>query len=151
MEEWLAEWNKRALDARDGEPETTAYAAAVNVEEESRVLIFERYAFGQRSLKIHENQPLDRKLVGFYYPSQTELPLPDECNLIIADGQIAGRVTSIAHRSTLGHPLGLAHVRPELAETGTTITIRTDSGALSHCQIADTPFYDPEGERQLVP
>jgi sarcosine oxidase subunit alpha len=110
-----------------------------------------KFFVGQRSLKIHDNHPLDRKLVGFCYPPNTELPLPDECNLIIADGQIAGRVTSIAHRSTLGHPLGLAHVRPDLAETGTTITIRTDSGALSHCQIADTPFYDPEGERQLIP
>ena len=63
MEEWLAEWNKRALDARDGEPETNAYAAAVNVEEESRVLIFERYAFGQRSLKTHSERPAHKALM----------------------------------------------------------------------------------------
>ena len=37
MEEWLSEWNKRAVDARDGEPETLAYAAAINVEDENGV------------------------------------------------------------------------------------------------------------------
>ena len=47
MEEWLSEWNKRAIDARDGEPESLAYAAAVNVEDENGVLIFERYAQGE--------------------------------------------------------------------------------------------------------
>ena len=109
-----------------------------------------KFFVGQRSLQIVEDQPLDRKLVGFCYAPNRQLPLPDECNLIIADDQIAGRVTSIAHRSTLGYPLGLAHVRPDLAEPGTTITIRTDSGALSRCQITETPFYDPDGERQLI-
>ena len=63
MEEWLAEWNKRARDARDGEPETTAYAAAVNVEEENGVLIFERYALGERSLKTHSERPAHKALM----------------------------------------------------------------------------------------
>ena len=63
MEEWLAEWNKRASDARDGEPETTAYAAAVNVEEENGVLIFERYALGERSLKTHSERPAHKALM----------------------------------------------------------------------------------------
>ncbi|SVA23608.1 uncharacterized protein METZ01_LOCUS76462, partial [marine metagenome] len=56
MREWLVEWNKRALDARDGEPETIAYAAAVNVEDENGVLIFERYANGEQSLKTHSDR-----------------------------------------------------------------------------------------------
>ena len=63
MEEWLAEWNKRASDARDGEPETTAYAAAVNVEEENGVLIFERYANGEQSLKTHSDRPAHKALM----------------------------------------------------------------------------------------
>ena len=63
MEEWLAEWNMRALDARDGEPETTAYAAAVNVEDENGVLIFERYSRGERSLKAHSERPAHTALM----------------------------------------------------------------------------------------
>ena len=32
MDDWLAEWQKRAQDALEAEPETTAYAAAVSLE-----------------------------------------------------------------------------------------------------------------------
>ena len=63
MKEWLSEWNKRAIDARDGEPETLAYAAAVNVEDENGVLIFERYAQGESSLKIHSERPAHKALM----------------------------------------------------------------------------------------
>lgn len=63
MQEWLVEWNKRALDARDGEPETIAYAAAVNVEDENGVLIFERYANGEQSLKTHSDRPAHKALM----------------------------------------------------------------------------------------
>ena len=37
LEEWLLEWNKRAEDARSGEDETSAYAAAINLENELNV------------------------------------------------------------------------------------------------------------------
>ena len=43
LDEWLDEWEKRADDAYEHEPATTAYEAAVNIEDESRVLVFERY------------------------------------------------------------------------------------------------------------
>ena len=32
VDEWLVEWDKRAEDAQSGEPETSAYAAALNLE-----------------------------------------------------------------------------------------------------------------------
>lgn len=57
MEDWLDEWQKRAQDALEAEPETTAYAAAVSPEDESRVLIFERFAHGSASLKFHVERP----------------------------------------------------------------------------------------------
>ena len=56
MEEWLDEWETRARDALDGEPETSAYAAARNLEDETNVLVFERYRKGDGSLKLHVAQ-----------------------------------------------------------------------------------------------
>ena len=56
-EEWLAEWQLRAEDARVGEPETTAYAAAINAEAANQVLVFERYAQGAASLQKHLDRP----------------------------------------------------------------------------------------------
>lgn len=53
MEEWLAVWQHRGEDARVGEPETRAYGTAVNVDDASNVLVFERYAHGDESLRKH--------------------------------------------------------------------------------------------------
>ena len=38
MAEWLEIWRPRAEDARDGEPETTAYAACLNTANDDRAL-----------------------------------------------------------------------------------------------------------------
>ena len=63
MDEWLAEWDKRAEDARQGEPETTAYASAVNLDNALNVLVFERYAQGDRSLGLHADRPAHTALI----------------------------------------------------------------------------------------
>lgn len=57
MDDWLDEWQKRAQDALDAEPETTAYAAAVSLEDESCVFVCERYVHGSASLKFHMERP----------------------------------------------------------------------------------------------
>lgn len=57
MDEWLTEWHQRAEDALLGEPETSAYEAAVSTDDESCVLVFERYAHGSRSLQAHVERP----------------------------------------------------------------------------------------------
>ena len=62
MPDWLAEWDKRGEDARTGEPETAAYAAAINLENELNVLVFERYANGASSLGLHVERPAHRTL-----------------------------------------------------------------------------------------
>ena len=62
-EEWLDEWEKRAEDAYDNEPETTAYEAAVHIEDESRVLVYERYERGLESLQTHMTRP-SHKVIG---------------------------------------------------------------------------------------
>ena len=74
--------------------------------------------------------------------------MPEPCHLIIDDGKIVGRITSIAHRSTLGYPLGLAFVHPRLAEPGTELTVRVERGALSRASVATLPHYEPDNTRQ---
>jgi quinol monooxygenase YgiN len=61
--EWLDVWNDRGEDARVGEPETDAYVAAVNLADESNVLVFERYANGQSSLDAHVDRPAHAQLM----------------------------------------------------------------------------------------
>ncbi|MEX2285465.1 MAG: 2Fe-2S iron-sulfur cluster-binding protein [Planctomycetaceae bacterium] len=103
---------------------------------------------GGRSLDIIRKKPLTRTLVGIVFPQAHRGPFPEECNLIIAAGEIAGRVTSIARRTTLGFPIGMAFVRPDLANPGTNIEIRVDDGNLVAAQVARLPFYDPGNGRQ---
>ena len=106
------------------------------------------FFIGQRSIQIIERQPLQRKLVGIRWPNGYRGPLPEENHLVFRNGKIAGRVTSIASRSTLGHPLGLAFVEPDLAEPGTKLSIRLTDGSHSEAETVKLPFYDPENLRQ---
>ena len=103
---------------------------------------------GQRSLSVTRQQSLERRLVGIRLAADHRGPGPLECHLIIDRGQIVGRLTSIAHRTTLGYPLGLAFMRPDLAKPGTPVTIRVDDGTLVAATVVSTPFYDPGNERQ---
>jgi len=107
---------------------------------------------GSRSIEILKKQTLTRKLVGieFAAPSGANAngSLPDENHLVIHDGEIAGRITSIAKRSTLGHAIAMGFVRPDLTQVGTELTIRIDGGAMVKARVAAMPFYDPENARQ---
>jgi sarcosine oxidase subunit alpha len=103
---------------------------------------------GQRSLAILKAQPLTRRLVGIAFGQDHAGPLPEECHLVVEGGEVAGRITSIARRSTLGRPLGLALVRPDLAAAGRRITIRNSEGHLISAEVVALPFYDPENHRQ---
>ncbi len=106
------------------------------------------FFIGQRSLQIVRRQPLARRLVGIELPPEQAAPLPEECHLIVEGDEIVGRVTSIAHRSTIGRTIGLAFVRADLAEPGTRLQIRVDKGLLATATVATLPFYDPNDARQ---
>jgi sarcosine oxidase subunit alpha len=69
---------------------------------------------------------------------------------VIRNGEIAGRVTSIALSEALRHHVGLAYVAPEMAEEGTRFNIRADGGVMVEATAVKTPFYDPAGDRQKV-
>lgn len=62
MDGWLDIWDKRARDAWEGEPETSAYAAAVNLEDERNVLVFERYTHGHGSIRKHQEREAHAEL-----------------------------------------------------------------------------------------
>jgi len=104
------------------------------------------YFVGQRSLKMLAARGPRQLLVGFEVPWAK--PLLKESHLIIEGGDIAGRITSVARSATLGRTIGLAMIRPDLAKTGSAVSIRVDDGTFVSATLASTPFYDPEGLRQ---
>lgn len=105
---------------------------------------------GQRSLVVVGGHGHKQQLVGFEFDRNYNGPLPEECHLVIDGDDIAGRVTSIAHRSTLDKTIGMAHVTPKLAQPGTTIRIRTDGGHMTEAQVVSLPFFDPDNDRQKI-
>ncbi len=103
---------------------------------------------GGRSLSILKKKKQSRQLVGFTLPKAYKGPIPKECHLIIDEGQITGRVTSVTRSPTLGQVIGLAYVPPSQSTPGTSIRIRVDSAVVVQAEVAETPFYDPQNNRQ---
>jgi sarcosine oxidase subunit alpha len=101
---------------------------------------------GQRSLKILRSRGPRQLLVGFELLDPAGMP--KECHLVIENGAIAGRITSVVHSRTLNKSIGLAMLSPDLARTGGDIDIRGEHGALLKARIVPTPFYDPKNARQ---
>ena len=102
---------------------------------------------GHAGVAAREAQPVTRQLVGFRLPA--DLPeLPEECHLVIEDGRITGRVTSIGRSPTFERPIGLAFVAPEQAEPGSTFRIKGRGGRMIEAEVVKLPFYDPDNERQ---
>ncbi len=108
------------------------------------------FFIGQRSLRIIQGKPLRQTLVAFTLTDGLHGAMPKECHLVIHDGHIAGRVTSIAYSESVGKVIGLAFVAPERAQTGTRFGIRADGGVMVNATIVKPPFYDPEGLRQKM-
>jgi sarcosine oxidase subunit alpha len=101
---------------------------------------------GQRSLRILQARGPRQKLVGIELAAAA--PLPKECHLIIEQGAIAGRVTSVTHSQALNKSIGLAMLSPDLAVAGRDIQIRVDDGSMLAARVAAAPFYDPKNLRQ---
>jgi sarcosine oxidase subunit alpha len=104
------------------------------------------FFIGQRSLRILQARGPRQKLVGIELAAAT--PLPKECHLVIDEGAIAGRITSVTHSRALNKSIGLAMLSPELAQIGREIRIRVDDGDLLAARVAPAPFYDPKNLRQ---
>jgi sarcosine oxidase subunit alpha len=102
---------------------------------------------GGRSNAIMAKMPLIRKLVGFTLDDPS-LPCPEECHLVIRNGDIVGRVTSAVRSPSVGKVVGLAYVHPEDAKPETRISIKVDGGRMIEGRVVAIPFYDPENKRQ---
>nr|MCU0810508.1 aminomethyltransferase family protein [Thiobacillaceae bacterium] len=105
---------------------------------------------GQRSLMAIAGKPRRQQLVGFMLPADHPGEAPKECHLVIDQGEIAGRVTSVAWSSSLQRHIGLAYVRPGMDAVGSSFTIRLSDKSLVGAEVVKTPFYDPESLRQKV-
>lgn len=105
---------------------------------------------GKRSLEIIRRRGPRQQLVGFELASDAPA-VPKECHLVVRDGQMAGRVTSILESESLNRTIGLAYVSPDMTATGTALAIRADNGIMVNARVVPTPFYDPEGRRQEQP
>ncbi len=103
---------------------------------------------GKRSLQVIERQPRKQQLVGFMLGERFAGKAPQECHLVIENGEIAGRVTSIAWSPTLGRHIGLAFVRPSQTAPGTAIAIRLSDGSSVQATVSALPFYDPDNLKQ---
>ena len=109
-----------------------------------------RFFVGQRSLEIIRRKDQERHLVGFTLAKDFRGEAPKECHLVIDDGGIAGRVTSIAYSPTMERFVGLAYVRPHQTKAGTKFRIRLTNGRMVEARVAAYPFYDPNSSRQQV-
>ena len=104
---------------------------------------------GRRSVESLRRRGPRQMLVGFVLAPDVPVA-PKECHLVIRDGAIAGRVTSIGFSASLGHHVGLAFVAPDMTGEGTTLAIRADGGAMVDARVVRPPFYDPAGDRQRL-
>ena len=105
------------------------------------------FFIGQRSLQVLK--PLQaRKLMGFMFSESYSGGKPEECHLLIKNGEINGRITSVSFSPTFNRYLGLCYVEDMDANVGDAIQIRLDDGALVEAELVSLPFYDPEGKRQ---
>ena len=102
---------------------------------------------GIRSVRMQAEKGLTRRLVGFEMPG-VGVEQPKECHLVIREGEITGRVTSVAYSPNLDRIIGLAYVAPDQGEPGTRIEIRVDGGRMVSATVAKLPFFDPDGARQ---
>jgi len=83
------------------------------------------------------------RLIGFVLSGPG---LPEDGAAIVADGQLAGRVTSTRHSPARQAAVGLGWVKVSQAREGASVDVRVD-GKLVPATITLQPFYDPEGGR----
>lgn len=104
---------------------------------------------GRNSLEILKPRT-KRILTGFRLPVENESAEVLESHLIIYQGEIKGRVTSVAYSPALGRVIGMAMLDSELSDKTSPLFIRTNSGAFVKAEQVSMPFYDADNLRQQV-
>ncbi|MCA1452647.1 (2Fe-2S)-binding protein [Bradyrhizobium sp. BRP22] len=101
---------------------------------------------GKRSVDMQIAKGARRVLTGFTVAATADMP--KENHLVIENGDIAGRVTSVALSPTLNKVIGLAYLPAGKNAVGARFQIRVDGGRMVQAEVVPTPFYDPEHKRQ---
>jgi len=101
---------------------------------------------GERSLRIRDRHLSARKLVGFTLPADG--PCPQDSNLVLRDGTMAGFVTSVARSPVLNRIVGLAYTARDESQPGDPVRIHLDDGRDIVGEVVPLPFYDPDNARQ---
>jgi sarcosine oxidase subunit alpha len=97
---------------------------------------------GKRALVRKQETPTE-KLIAYRGDSGSR-KAPWEGAAVKVDGKLVGRVTSSWYSWSLGHPIGLAWVKPEFADEGRRLLIGKDNMRAS---VVKGAFYDPEGAK----
>jgi sarcosine oxidase subunit alpha len=71
--------------------------------------------------------------------------VPTEGAVVLAEGDVAGQVTSSRYSRQLGRVIGMAWVPAALAQDGAAITISDESRTFP-AEVVTKPFFDPDGE-----
>jgi sarcosine oxidase subunit alpha len=98
---------------------------------------------GRNALSRLAEAAPQQKLIGFIMNADA---VPQDGAAIVADGALAGRVTSVRYSPSQGKAVGLAWVAAASARDGAEIEIRVDGGT-ARARIVPDAFYDPAGER----
>lgn len=108
---------------------------------------FEKGPFVGRDALVRQREDgVTRLLVGIAFEGLEFVPEPgDEVTM---DGRRVGKVTSADRGHFLGRSLGMAYLAPDVAMSGTSVTVTsTKRGASALGVVHDRAFYDPEGSR----
>jgi sarcosine oxidase subunit alpha len=100
---------------------------------------------GRYALEWHQRRGNRMALVG-WESANGAVPV-EGAQIVGADGDPAGRVTSARFSRRLGKAIGIAWVEAERAQEGVSVEISDPSGGTIPVRVTHRPFYDPEGER----
>lgn len=125
------------LVGQDTDSESTPYGAAmpwiVKLDKEQDFI-------GRWALE-HAGEP-GAALVGF---TMADGHVPTEGAAVLAEGAVAGQVTSSRYSRQLGRVIGMAWVPAGMARDGQEITI-SDELRTYPAEVVTRPFFDPDGE-----
>ena len=76
--------------------------------------------------------------------------MPEENSLLERNGQVVGRITSLAYSPLLGRAVGLASVEKDKARAGDSLSVWGEKAARGEVALLDLTPYDPYNERQAV-
>ncbi|MFT7638933.1 MAG: aminomethyltransferase [Pirellulaceae bacterium] len=98
----------------------------------------DREFIGRDALLAKKAEPAAMKRIGLVKPGGGRVPR--EHSLLVVAGNQIGEVTSGTFSPTLQHPIAMAYVQPQFADTGTELSVDI-RGRCESVTVVDLPFY----------